>query len=383
MILGLGWSFECDIWSAGCIIVELITGRALFQTHENLEHLAMMEKVLDKIPSDMARRAATDARKYFAGDDSLSWYPTASRKSIKAVQQLTSLRRLLRLEADSSAASHLDSLHSLLREMLTYHPHRRRTAHDCLTHDFFKENIRSLLPREDEGDAADDERQHGAVEPEMQPSQHRSQAVSQGSQERRDACLRHADNHDTAAGGPDAADEGPSKCPLKNRKSWDAAPVLSAKVSAPKVPPMTTRRRAAAQACKASLPESSDHVRNGCSNAAAAKGDGAVLASEPDTDNGAAVMASRTRGVGALVPSVASKENGVSRRAQDRELAAVAAKPVLRDFGQKGHLLDGDEIVLVNSEPSKAETVPLNLEEDAHTSDQAENVRWAHISYGV
>lgn len=342
----------------------------------------MMEKVLDKIPSDMARRAATDARKYFAGDGSLCWYPTASRKSIKAVQQLTSLRRLLRLEADSSAASHLDSLHSLLREMLTYHPHRRRKAHDCLTHDFFKENIRSLLPQEDDDDAGDDERQHGAIELEMQPSQQRSHAVSQGSQERRDACLRHADNHDAAEGGPDVAGDGPSHCPLKTRDSRDAAPALSAKASAPKVTPMTTRRRAAAQACKAGLPEGSDHACNGCSKAST-QGDGAVLASDPDTDNGVTVMASRTRGVGALVPSAASKENGVSRRAQDGELAAVAAKPVLRDFGQKGHLLDGDEIVLVNSEPSKAETVPLNLEEDAPTSDQAENVRWAHISYGV
>ncbi len=45
VILGLGWSFACDMWSVGCILVELLAGDALFQTHENLEHLAMMEKV--------------------------------------------------------------------------------------------------------------------------------------------------------------------------------------------------------------------------------------------------------------------------------------------------------------------------------------------------
>lgn len=27
VILGLGWSFEADIWSIGCILVELVTGR--------------------------------------------------------------------------------------------------------------------------------------------------------------------------------------------------------------------------------------------------------------------------------------------------------------------------------------------------------------------
>jgi len=47
IILGLGWSYPCDIWSIGCILVEFFTGDALFQTHDNLEHLAMIEAVLD------------------------------------------------------------------------------------------------------------------------------------------------------------------------------------------------------------------------------------------------------------------------------------------------------------------------------------------------
>ena len=46
IILNLGWSFPCDIWSIGCILVEFFTGDALFQTHDNLEHLAMMESVI-------------------------------------------------------------------------------------------------------------------------------------------------------------------------------------------------------------------------------------------------------------------------------------------------------------------------------------------------
>lgn len=48
IILGLGWSFPCDIWSIGCILVEFFTGDALFQTHDNLEHLAMMEAVVGR-----------------------------------------------------------------------------------------------------------------------------------------------------------------------------------------------------------------------------------------------------------------------------------------------------------------------------------------------
>jgi hypothetical protein len=127
--------------------VELITGRALFQTHENMEHLAMMERVLHTIPVDMAKRASLDARKYFSSDNySLLWSTVATRKSVKAVQQLDNLKRLLRTEADASAAPHLDSLYNLLKQILCFHPSDRLRARDCLEHHFFRERIRSLLP---------------------------------------------------------------------------------------------------------------------------------------------------------------------------------------------------------------------------------------------
>ena len=31
VVLGLGWSYPCDIWSVGCILMEMYTGEALFQ----------------------------------------------------------------------------------------------------------------------------------------------------------------------------------------------------------------------------------------------------------------------------------------------------------------------------------------------------------------
>jgi dual-specificity kinase len=63
IILNLGWSFPCDIWSIGCILVEFYTGDALFQTHDNLEHLAMMEAVIDdKIDSKLVRQVMQGGR---------------------------------------------------------------------------------------------------------------------------------------------------------------------------------------------------------------------------------------------------------------------------------------------------------------------------------
>lgn len=60
--LNLGWSFPCDIWSIGCILVEFFTGDALFQTHEDLEHLAMMEAVCGKEIDRAIIRAVTGGR---------------------------------------------------------------------------------------------------------------------------------------------------------------------------------------------------------------------------------------------------------------------------------------------------------------------------------
>ena len=63
IILNLGWSYPCDIWSIGCILVEFFTGDALFQTHDNLEHLAMMESVCGgKLESKLVRAVMSGAR---------------------------------------------------------------------------------------------------------------------------------------------------------------------------------------------------------------------------------------------------------------------------------------------------------------------------------
>lgn len=63
IILNLGWSYPCDIWSIGCILVEFFTGDALFQTHDNLEHLAMMEAVCGgKIEARIVRQVQNSGR---------------------------------------------------------------------------------------------------------------------------------------------------------------------------------------------------------------------------------------------------------------------------------------------------------------------------------
>ncbi|KAG6598793.1 Serine/threonine-protein kinase AFC3 [Cucurbita argyrosperma subsp. argyrosperma] len=134
VILGLGWSYPCDLWSIGCILVELCSGKALFQTHENLEHLAMMERVLGPIPGHMIQSADQNAEKYFKRGLRLNWPEGAvSRESIRAVKKLDRLKDMVSQHVGFSRL-----LTDLLYDLLKYDPSERPTARQALNHSFFK-----------------------------------------------------------------------------------------------------------------------------------------------------------------------------------------------------------------------------------------------------
>ena len=96
--IGLGWSYPCDAYSLGCILVEFFTGVALYQTHDNLEHLAMMEAVMGKMPDRFARAGARSKPEFFKEGSRLDWpKPKASRQSKKDVRATKSLVVILHL----------------------------------------------------------------------------------------------------------------------------------------------------------------------------------------------------------------------------------------------------------------------------------------------
>ncbi|KAL5694904.1 hypothetical protein EMGR_001929 [Emarellia grisea] len=145
IILNLGWSFPCDIWSIGCILVEFFTGDALFQTHDNLEHLAMMEAVIgSKIDTKLVKQATQGGRKgtqnqaakYF-NRNKLD-YPNeettrASRKYVRAMKQLTEF-------IPTNTTFHRLFL-DLLQRIFVYDPKNRITAKEALKHPWFKESL--------------------------------------------------------------------------------------------------------------------------------------------------------------------------------------------------------------------------------------------------
>jgi dual-specificity kinase len=149
VILQVGWSFPSDVWSVGCILLELYTGRTCFQTHQNSEHLAMMEALLGSFPSlwiDNSSKipslnpSSTSYRNQKVADyfeprerDAkgwiLKWYqdaPPESRKRVRAVRKLT----------DIVALEH-GEFSDLISRTLTFDPSRRITASEALDHPYF------------------------------------------------------------------------------------------------------------------------------------------------------------------------------------------------------------------------------------------------------
>ncbi|OAP64367.1 hypothetical protein AYL99_00339 [Fonsecaea erecta] len=143
IILQLGWSFPCDIWSIGCIIVEFFTGDALFQTHDNLEHLAMMEAVCNgKIDPKLVKQVCSGGRGANANSAAKFFnrgrleYPNnetskASRKYVKGMKHLP--------EFIPATNSFNRQLLDLLRRIFVYDPKVRITAKEALKHPWFKE----------------------------------------------------------------------------------------------------------------------------------------------------------------------------------------------------------------------------------------------------
>lgn len=190
VVLGTGWLFPCDLWSVGCILCELVTGEALFRTHENLEHLAMMERIVgETLPDAMVNRAlevagksssalAAEIADFFrqprTGSLSRLNFPNrhTKKKSAKYVELLSLLDRMVSqatgLDLDLLLLPYQSYLRNefridfenfqfwwyfldLLKRLLMFDPDERVTAKEALTHPWFGCGIVDKGTEEDEG----------------------------------------------------------------------------------------------------------------------------------------------------------------------------------------------------------------------------------------
>jgi len=141
VILEMGWDSKSDIWSMGCIFAELYTGELLFGTHENLEHLALMEKTLEPMQPRLLNRTSKEIKeKYLMHSRKRDGYRLAwpeknqSSSSERHVSQQRTLEEIVPYK-------HYH-FQKFLRDILTLHPAHRPSASEALHFPFLTADVR-------------------------------------------------------------------------------------------------------------------------------------------------------------------------------------------------------------------------------------------------
>lgn len=131
VILGCGWSMPSDLWSCGCILAELYQGDLLFATHDNHEHLALIERIISPFPRRMLKRAKELNSPLVHAFDSKGRVDMRGLSADNAshVRECMPLESIVRKSKDSWFLK-------LLRRLIVIDPENRSSARDALRNCF-------------------------------------------------------------------------------------------------------------------------------------------------------------------------------------------------------------------------------------------------------
>ncbi|CAB9530250.1 Probable dual specificity protein kinase madd-3 [Seminavis robusta] len=129
VILSCGWSMPSDLWSVGCILAELYQGELLFATHDNIEHLALMERIIGPFPGRMLERASHFCRPLV--DEA---FDARGRHRMQKVLRAESASYVLNSRPLEGIVHHHghERFLNLLRNILAIDPGSRATARHAL-----------------------------------------------------------------------------------------------------------------------------------------------------------------------------------------------------------------------------------------------------------
>lgn len=148
VLLGLSYDMAIDMWSLGCILVEMHTGEPLFNGHNEFDQMNKIVEVLGIPPTHMLEQGSK-ARRYFDRYPDGSWQIKRLKEGKKYKPAGTRrLRDILGSDAGGPQSRRLNepghSLHDYLKfediivRMLHYDPKMRISPNDALQHSFFK-----------------------------------------------------------------------------------------------------------------------------------------------------------------------------------------------------------------------------------------------------
>merc|ERR1711934_302338 len=128
VLLEYGWSFPADLWSIGCMLLELYTSDLLFPVHHTDEHLCLVEHICGKIPFKMVPKEGSP---YFQDNGLLkdpACFPPTKARHVRHRQTLKDIVRPRDAE-----------FYDVVKQMLRVDPDERITAREALLHPFFSE----------------------------------------------------------------------------------------------------------------------------------------------------------------------------------------------------------------------------------------------------
>lgn len=156
VLLGLPYDMAIDVWSLGCILVEMHTGEPLFNGQNEFDQMNKIVEVLGIPPVQMLEQGSK-AKRYFDRFPDGTWQlkKTKEGKKYKAAGTRR-IRDILGTEIGGPQSRRLNepghTFHDYLKfediitKMLSYEPKDRITPAECLQHLFFKRSPDSVTP---------------------------------------------------------------------------------------------------------------------------------------------------------------------------------------------------------------------------------------------
>lgn len=144
VIMELDYGVASDMWSCGCILVELLTGDPLFPGEDEYDQLAKMVEVLGMPPLHMIENSPKKSRLFVKRNSTTGVY--WELKKLRAPLTTRSLDAVLGVPAKIERSASRDQQHEgisriifrdLISRMLSYDPLQRIQPLECLHHYFF------------------------------------------------------------------------------------------------------------------------------------------------------------------------------------------------------------------------------------------------------